>query len=354
MIRANLRQGIWRFFITDDDFARNAGWEAILDRLIHLREVEGLLLSLAIQVDTMCHKIPRFIEKAVRAGCYNIFMGLETLNPDSLAGAKKRQNKIWEYRSMLQAWKDHGCTTVAGYIIGFPNDTPESIAQDIEIIKRELPIDLLEFFCWTPLPGSEDHKNLYRDGVWMEPDTNQYDLEHVTVAHPKMSREAWEQAYRNAWKQYYTWEHFETLLRRAAAKGQSVIKLMFFLLCFYGSISFEGIHPLEGGMFRLKARHTRRPGINKENLWAFYSRRVWEILGTTLQWGRLAWKLNRLRQRIENDPHKLEYTDLALSHITNIQEPQLDLLKTYDTHIPISQIAKSGSPPPRPITSPLP
>ena len=53
LVRANLRQGIRRFFITDDDFARNKGWEEILDRLIQLREGEGLPLSLAIQVDTV-------------------------------------------------------------------------------------------------------------------------------------------------------------------------------------------------------------------------------------------------------------------------------------------------------------
>ena len=107
LIRANVNQGIKRFFITDDDFARNKNWEAILDRLIKLREEERLPISFSIQVDTLCHKIPRFIEKAARAGCRNIFIGLETINPESLIGAKKRQNKIWEYRGMVQAWKNH-------------------------------------------------------------------------------------------------------------------------------------------------------------------------------------------------------------------------------------------------------
>ena len=46
--------------------------------------------------------------------------------------------------------------TCAGYILGFPGDTKESILRDIEIIKRELPLDILELFILTPLPGSED------------------------------------------------------------------------------------------------------------------------------------------------------------------------------------------------------
>jgi hypothetical protein len=51
----------------------------------------------------------------------------------------------------------------------------ESIRRDIEIIKRELPVDLPEFFCLTPPPGSADHKRLCQEGVPMDEDLNKYD-----------------------------------------------------------------------------------------------------------------------------------------------------------------------------------
>ena len=38
IVRDNWAQGIHKFFITDDNFARNKDWEAIFDRLIELRE----------------------------------------------------------------------------------------------------------------------------------------------------------------------------------------------------------------------------------------------------------------------------------------------------------------------------
>jgi hypothetical protein len=47
----------------------------------------------------------------------------------------------------------------------------------------------MEFFCLTPLPGSEDHKVLDVKGVWMDPDMNIYDTEHVTTHHAIMPDE---------------------------------------------------------------------------------------------------------------------------------------------------------------------
>ena len=161
LVRANVDQGIYRWFITDDNFARNKNWEAIFDRLGDLRAEMKLPFSIIIQVDTLCHKIPNFIAKAKRAGVARVFIGLENINPENLIAAQKRQNRITEYRKMLQDWRNHQIITYAGYILGFPADTPERIAHDIEVIQLELPIDILEFFCLTPLPGSADHKRLH-------------------------------------------------------------------------------------------------------------------------------------------------------------------------------------------------
>jgi radical SAM superfamily enzyme len=111
---------------------------------------------------------PRTSSRRQRRPAFAAFLS-DWSNPDNLLAAKKRQNKITEYRAMLQKWHEHGAITCAGYIIGFPGDRKESILRDIEIIKRELPLDVLELFMLTPLPGSEDHKILWQQGDWMDP-----------------------------------------------------------------------------------------------------------------------------------------------------------------------------------------
>ena len=202
------------------------------------------------------------------------------------------------------------------------------------------PLDCLEFFCLTPLPGSEDHQKLHQQGVWMEPDMNCYDLEHVTVKHPIMSTEAWRQVYRAAWEQYYTPEHVETVIRRAAAKGQNINKVTSFLTWFYGCTTIEGVHPLEAGIFRRKIRTLRRPTFPKEHPLWFYPKRVIEVLRIGIQWGMLVWKFQRILKQVKADPKKKSYTDLALTPVLEQDDEELGLMQVFASHIPVSQLTR--------------
>jgi hypothetical protein len=325
LIKKHWADGIRRFFITDDNFARNKDWEDVFDRLIRIREEDKIDIRLIIQVDTLCHKIPNFIEKARRAGVTRVFIGLENINPANLLAAKKRQNKITEYRKMLLGWKHAGIITYAGYILGFPADTPQSIREDIEIIKRELPLDILEFFCLTPLPGSEDHKTLWNKGVWMDPDMNKYDLEHVTTGHAKMSSEEWDAVYRAAWAAYYTPEHKMTIMRRAAAAGMGMSRLLAVLFAFSVAFPVEKLHPLQFGAFRLKYRRDRRPGLPIEPVWSFYPKLLWEIVR---KHGRLAqqWiEMSRMCARARREQKLNPYTDLAMTPVTDEETETLEM-----------------------------
>jgi radical SAM superfamily enzyme YgiQ (UPF0313 family) len=315
IIRKNYLQGIKSFFISDDDFARNRNWEAILDRIIQLRRKEKLKVHFTLQVDTLCHKIPNFVEKAALAGCKKVFIGLENINPESLKGASKGQNRITEYRAMLEAWHRAKVITYAGYILGFPNDTPESIARDIGIIQRELPIDLLEFFILTPLPGSKDHQDLHRQGVPMSSDLNMYDVEHAVTAHPQMTQEQWQSIYDQAWHLYYSPQHIETLLRRAKANGIRTTRLAFTIFYFYASYAFEHVHPLQSGVLRRKRRRQRRSSFPRESIATYFMRRARDFFETYPPGLRFLVRLERVRRKIEREPDSRAYADLGLESI---------------------------------------
>jgi Radical SAM superfamily len=351
IIRRNLQQGVARFFITDDNFSRNPDWEKIFDRLIRMREQEGMNLKFMLQVDTMCHRLPGFIEKAGRAGVRRVFIGLESINPASLASAHKKQNKITEYRRMLLAWKKAGAIVFAGYIIGFPGETPETVLHDIRIIQRELAIDLLEPHCLTALPGSEDHQKLHRAGAFLDPDLNKYDLEHVTTQHSTMTPGEWTKLYRDTWKEFYTPEHMETVLRRAAATGVSVDNMMVLLLWFHFCIVYEKIDPLQGGYLRRKYRRDRRPTLPVESRLRFYSRFAADLLYKHVKMAQLAWRFHRFRERLKCDTGAQRYTDVALTPDAETDTGALEMMLAHITPAPVAAGARSADSSREPVAS---
>ncbi len=330
IVRRNLAQGINRFFITDDNFARNTDWEKVFDRLIDMREKEKANIKFIIQVDTMCHRLPRFIEKAGRAGVARVFIGLESINPESLKSARKKQNKIAEYRKMLLEWKRARVTVFAGYILGFPGETPESIRHDIEVIRRELPIDLLEFHCLTPLPGSEDHQRLFKEGAYLDPDLNKYDLEHVTAKHNVMTIAQWEAAYSDAWDVFYSPDHIRTVMRRAAATGINAGNMMFLLLWYWACEKLEKIHPLQGGYLRRKYRKDRRPTMPLESPFVFYPRFAYELIYKHVRLAAQIVRFGRFRYQLKRDPEAKNYCDVALTPVIEEDTSTLELLRVLN------------------------
>src|SRR5262245_30903000 len=336
IIRANWEQGLFRYFITDDNFARNKDWEAILDRMIYLREQEKMDISFLIQIDTLAYKVPNFIAKCARAGVKKVYIGLENINPANLMAAKKKQNKITEYRAMLLAWQKAGILCYAGYLTGFPADTAESILHDIDVLKRELPIDVLEIFYLTPLPGSEDHQKLFRAGIWMDPDLNKYDLYHITQQHPKMTKAEWEYAYHDAWRRYYSYEHCETIMRRAAsmrAFGSNLVSITWFKGC----IEIENVHPVEGGIFRMKSRRDRRSTLPMEPVWKCYPSYWTESIVKGVRWGWTYARLRKIYLSIKHDPKRYEYVDAAIEPVTEAEIETHEMFKSEAAQAYVSQ-----------------
>jgi radical SAM superfamily enzyme YgiQ (UPF0313 family) len=323
LIRANAALGISNFFITDDNFARNTNWESIFDRIIAMREA-GTPITLVIQVDTQSHRIPRFIDKAGRAGVTRAFLGMENINPDSLKGAGKGQNKITDYRAMLQAWHNAGVLSYAGYILGFPDDTPESIRRDIAIIQNELPVDILEFFILTPLPGSVDQQRLGEAGAPLDPDMNNYDTQHVTMDHPRMTKAQWAGIFREAWDLYYSPAHVATVLRRARRWGYDPKHMMSKLFAFHAPMVYERMHPLEGGLIRIKRRRDRRPGFPIDNPLVFYPKLAWEFVTKYAGAYGLHRRYERILKQVLAEPIGA-YADAAMEPVTEGEEQRLEI-----------------------------
>jgi radical SAM superfamily enzyme YgiQ (UPF0313 family) len=293
------RRGIRHYFFTDDNFSRNPQWEEIFDGLIRMREQENVHIDFMMQVDTQAPKIPNFVEKAARAGCVQVFIGMEAIRDDNLKAGGKPQNKAAEYRDMIARWHEVGVVCHTGFIIGFPGDTYDRLMEDVRTLRETLLVDQASFFMLTPLPGSRDHQTAIKNGVPMDPDYNNFDSFHATTPHAQMSKAEWERAFRDAWSTFYSFEYMrQSLLRQNPHTYWAVLKN----LIWYRSGMIEGAHPMITGFFRLKDRTSRRPTLPIERRWLFFRRRVREIAYVLREYAKLyfevqeLWLLTRIRR----------------------------------------------------------
>ena len=300
IIRLNVKKGLSLFLISDDNFARNKNWEVILDKFIELREVDNLKINFRMQVDALCNNLPGFIEKAGRAGVKMVFIGLENINSDNLISVNKVQNKLSNYRKMLLSWKNAGVITYCGYILGFPTDTQESILRDIEIIKKELPLDLLEFTYLAPLPGAENYKQFCIDKSIVNKDLNAYDLTHLVISHPSILKENAEKTYYMAWDSYFSYSHIKTIIKRSIETSINITKLIDQLVWDKGCTSIEKVHPAEGGFLRCKIRKNRRPILPIESPFIFYPKYFLETIWKQCRWALLVLKIRLIGRKVLN------------------------------------------------------
>jgi hypothetical protein len=140
-----------------------------------------------------------------------------------------------------------------------------------------------------------------------------------------MSKQEWEAIYQEAWSLYYTPRHMRTLLRRAAATGVSMGSLVKVLVLFATTVRLENVHPLQGGIVRLKRPSERRPGLPRESAWIFWPCFVAQMLYKHAILIHMIVRLFLYKIAIARDPSAQTYTDQALTAVHDDGDATLDL-----------------------------
>jgi radical SAM superfamily enzyme YgiQ (UPF0313 family) len=309
-IDENYDRGIDFYFFTDDNIARSPVWEELFDGLIRLRQ-QGKDVRFMMQVDTQAWRIPKFVEKAAAAGCYLVFIGMESINEDNLIEMGKRQNKVHQFGAMVETWHQAKVLVHVGYIIGLPHDTPESIRHDIAVLKDHIKVDEASFFMLIPLPGSHDHVQMVRKKVPLDADLNNYDSTHETFRHPHLAPGEWTTLYNEAWETFYSKESIVNVLLRTP---RDRYWQMFWLSLWNRYSTALRTHPMLTGLVRLKDRRARRPFFARESLPRYVWRRVKDTAALARVFGRLFFEFQEiwLLTHRKDDPRWLTLADLRV------------------------------------------
>ncbi len=312
-VRRNYHEaGIVHSFFTDDNIARNPRWRELFAGLIHLREEENIPFTFMMQSDLAARKMPPgdFFVLAARAGCNQVFFGVESVNRDNLRSQGKFQNQVSDYKDLAEHLHSLGIACHAGYILGLPFDTPASIKRDIAELQS-IGFDSASFYILTPLPGSKDHQRWWRERRWMETDFNTYDSAHVAVAPERMTRDELMQAYRNAWDQFYSIDHMVNVLKVWRHDWSYYWNRLFFFAAYLYASRVERLHPMNCGFWTVRHRDDRRSGLSREGFVPFWwnrlitiSRRLWGIVKLFFQLEEV-WLRSRPKSKVEEALHDL-------------------------------------------------
>jgi radical SAM superfamily enzyme YgiQ (UPF0313 family) len=150
---------------------------------------------------------------AATGGRY-IFVGLESLEPESLAAAGKRCNRPEEYRNTLQLLARNNVYAITSFIVGLEGDRrgiSSRIAEEMATWPPGLPVfGLLTPFPATPLYARlESEKRLTRPKHWLDfhPFEITFSPQHLSrvEAHDEVQN-SWQSAYRpSAFRRTQKW-----------------------------------------------------------------------------------------------------------------------------------------------------
>jgi hypothetical protein len=289
--------GINSLFLVDDDFFRSPRWEEILTGLAAVkREFPALCFMMQVDVDASCYanlsegesetakhrRSRRFVELAAKAGCYQAFVGIESLNPDNLNFATKYQNTddrqhrlkledarrrvLEKYRRVVDNWHKAGVAVHAGYMLGFPFDAADCGRIAARTLKK-LGFDIVSFFIMTPLPGTEDQVRYRNEGAIIDWDFNNLDSQHITLKHDKLDTDSWLQVYRDAFRGFYSVPRLLNMIFTVAggrglsaeSRRSTVRQFVYYFFSYR-----QGRHPMVGGVWQIRRRDVRRGAITDE------------------------------------------------------------------------------------------
>jgi radical SAM superfamily enzyme YgiQ (UPF0313 family) len=142
--------------------------EFLLDREFALALCDAIVAA-GLDVRWVCNSRVDCVDGEVlaairRAGCWNIAFGIESGDPEVLAGMRKQITPSQSHAAVTLA-KRAGLQVTGHVIIGFPQDTRETIAAT-ERFVGSLDLDFVQYYCAIPYPGTELYEDARANG-WL-------------------------------------------------------------------------------------------------------------------------------------------------------------------------------------------
>ena len=214
-IEYDLKQfGVDHFLVWADTFTAERDY--VIDFCRTVRE-KGLRISWTCnsRVDTLDKPLLRAMADA---GCWMISMGIES-GSQSVLDQSNKGITLDQSRSAVRMAKSTGLRVAAHFILGLPGDTRETLDDTIDFALK-LDLDLAQFYCATPFPGSPLYELAKREG-WIEGvEFEAFNQDHAVMSFPALQPSTVNRYRSTAFRRFYIRPKIILrLLQMAQARG---------------------------------------------------------------------------------------------------------------------------------------
>lgn len=169
-------------FFYDDNFTANRKRaRELLKRMIE----EDFNFQWSTQVRVDIAKDPELMGLMKKAGCHTVYVGMESVNPESLKSMKKQQT-VEEMAQAMQMFRQHRIHVHGMFVYGFDEDDWHTVRETVKFAKKA-KFSSTQFMILTPLPGSEFYNKVTCENRIQFHDWALYDAHHAVFKPKQLS-----------------------------------------------------------------------------------------------------------------------------------------------------------------------
>jgi radical SAM superfamily enzyme YgiQ (UPF0313 family) len=227
-------------FFVDDNFAVDMKRS---DEILDLMIKQGFRNKWTAQVRTNVTHRPEFVAKMKKAGCKVVYVGFESINPQTLKDMNKAQT-VDDIKRSINVFHGNSINVHGMFILGNDADTRDMFTETARFSK-ETGLDFVQYSVLTPLPGTEVFDRLVQEGRLLHRDWNYYDGLHVTFSPRQMTAKELQHGMLECFKDFYSYSNgiidaLDALAFGGKAVFQNLYKQVYLRSLYPSFIRFAG------------------------------------------------------------------------------------------------------------------
>lgn len=210
-------------FFYDDHFAAvKKRLHELLDKMI--KEKINKRWSAQVRVEVADDK--ELVKKMSDAGCYWVYIGLESVNPETLKHFNKAQN-VESIKHSIKTFHDHGINVHGMFVLGSDKDD-KNVFKLTSDFCDDYNIDTAQFSILTPIPGTPVYHGFENENRLLHKIWKFYDGLHVVFKPKRMTALELQQGTLNAFKDFYSYSKgIKEFVNQTFCAGMGKIKSTF-------------------------------------------------------------------------------------------------------------------------------